>query len=496
MTVPNINAEALSESPLPEHTKKATGQTVDPWNVQGEVAADGTVKSIDYKKLVEDFGTKLIDKELLDRFEKATGRKPHRFMRRGIVFSHRDLEAILDRYEKGQPFFLYTGRGPSSDSMHIGHTIPFEFTKWLQDVFDVPLVIMLTDDEKFLFSEKRTIEEVQGYTRKNCADIVAIGFDPKKTFIFSDYEFMGGAFYKNVTRVAKMITLNQARAIFGFDESSNIGKIHFGSIQGATSFANTFPHIFGPDESITCKIPCLIPCAIDQDPYFRMTRDVAARLRFAKPSLIHARFLDALQGPGSKMSASIETSAIFMKDTSKQIQTKINKYAFSGGRETIEEHRVKGGNPEVDVAYQYLTFFMEEDDELERIRVAYSKGEMLTGELKAICIKYLQDYVKAFQDRRSKVTEEVIDHFMEQRKLEFKGNPKAPIVIPTVQEKKEDGAKGAAEDGKLTKNQLKKLEKQKQVEAKKAQKAKEKQAAKETSGAKEAVAPKETGEAN
>jgi tryptophanyl-tRNA synthetase len=133
---------------------------------------------------------------------------------------------------------------------------------------------------------------------------------------------------------------------------------------------------------------------------------------------------------------------------------------------------------------------MEEDDELERIRVAYSKGEMLTGELKAICIKYLQDYVKAFQDRRSKVTEEVIDHFMEQRKLEFKGNPKAPIVIPTVQEKKEDGAKGAAEDGKLTKNQLKKLEKQKQVEAKKAQKAKEKQAAKETGEAKEAVVPK------
>jgi len=89
--------------------------------------------------------------------------------------------------------------------------------RWLQDVFDVPLIIMLTDDEKYLFSEKRTIEDVTKYTFGNTRDIVAVGFDPKKTFIFSDYEFMGGAFYRNITRMAKHITLNVARAVFGFD---------------------------------------------------------------------------------------------------------------------------------------------------------------------------------------------------------------------------------------------------------------------------------------
>ena len=97
--------------------------------VSGEVGEDGVVKAIDYSKLVDEFGTKRIDKALLDRFEKVTGKKPHRFLRRGIVFSHRDFEFILDRYERGEPFFLYTGRGPSSDSVHVGHTIPFEFTK-------------------------------------------------------------------------------------------------------------------------------------------------------------------------------------------------------------------------------------------------------------------------------------------------------------------------------------------------------------------------------
>ena len=45
------------------------------------------------------------------------------------ALSVRDFNTILDRYEKGKPFFLYTGRGPSSDSMHLGHMIPFVFTK-------------------------------------------------------------------------------------------------------------------------------------------------------------------------------------------------------------------------------------------------------------------------------------------------------------------------------------------------------------------------------
>lgn len=70
-----------------------------------------------------------IDQRLLDRFTQLTGRKPHRYLRRGIVFSHRDLNVILDRYESGLPVYLFTGRGPSSDSLHLGHSIPFEFTQ-------------------------------------------------------------------------------------------------------------------------------------------------------------------------------------------------------------------------------------------------------------------------------------------------------------------------------------------------------------------------------
>lgn len=456
------------EQPAADKTGK---QDINPWSVTGELDADGKVKAIDYEKIINEFGTSLIDDALLKRFQEVTGHKPHRLLRRQVFFSHRELTRILDRYEKNEPFFLYTGRGPSSDSMHIGHTQVFDFVKWLQDVFDVPLIIMLTDDEKFLFSEKRTVDEVIGYSKKNAKDIIAVGFDPKKTFIFSDFEYVGGAFYKNIVRFAKRVTFNTAKAIFGFDGSSNIGKIHFASIQGATSFASSFPHIFGEDELRTNGIPCLIPCAIDQDPYFRLTRDCAVGMKCAKPALIHMRFLDALQGPGSKMSASDETSAIFMSDTPKQIQSKITKYAFSGGRETVEEHREKGGNPDVDVSYKYLEFFLEDDDRLKEIREEYLSGRMLTGDLKKICIEEVQKYVAGFQERRAKVDEDVVKNFMSVRPLEWAGNPRVPradLVVPVVAQGGAAGEGAAEGDGKLSKNALKKIEKEKQIAAKKA----------------------------
>ncbi|CDH57172.1 tryptophanyl-trna synthetase [Lichtheimia corymbifera JMRC:FSU:9682] len=389
-------------------------QNVTPWEVEGAVV-DGVQQAIDYNKLIEQFGTRAIDEALLQRFESLTGRKPHVLLRRGTFFSHRELNRILDRYEQKKPFYLYTGRGPSSDSMHLGHLVPFIFCQWLQDVFDVPIVIQLTDDEKFLFKQNLTIEKANEYAYQNAKDIIACGFKPEKTFIFSDLDFVGGPFYHNIVRISRCITANQSRATFGFKDTDAVGKFHFVAVQAAPSFSNSFPNIFGGKKDI----PCLIPCAIDQDPYFRLTRDVAQRLKYPKPSLIHARFFPALQGPQTKMSASIDSSAIFMTDTANKIKNKINRYAFSGGGATVEEHRANGGNPEVDVAYQYLSFFLEDDDELKRIHDAYKSGEMMTGEIKKICIEVLQKIVGDFQKRRSEVTDETVKYFMDSnRKIE------------------------------------------------------------------------------
>ena len=172
------------------------------------------------------------------------------------------------------------------------------------------------------------------------------------------------------------------------------------------------------------------------------------------------------------MSASVDASAIFMKDEPNKIKNKINGHAFSGGRETEAEQREKGGNAEIDVSYQYLTFFLEDDDELAKIKEDYTSGKMLTGELKAKCIAELQTYVKGFQERRAKVTDEVVKDFMSRKKLAFKGNSNAK-VLP---KEGETGLEGQMEDatvgeGGKTKNQIKKEQKRKEIEKKKAEKA-------------------------
>ncbi|KAF8237720.1 tryptophanyl-tRNA synthetase [Tricholoma matsutake] len=384
-------------------------QVVTPWDVQGSVSVDGKQQAIDYDKLIDQFGTRRIDDALLARFEKLTGRRPHVLLRRGMFFSHREFDKILDRYEQGKPFFLYTGRGPSSDSMHLGHMIPFVFTKWLQEVFDVPLVVQLTDDEKFLFKHELKAEQTMAFARQNARDIIAVGFNLEKTFVFSNFDYVGGPFYHNVVKISRQITYSQAKATFGFNDSDNIGKIHFASIQAAPSFSNSFPQIFGT----VSNIPCLIPCAIDQDPYFRLTRDVAQKLKYPKPTLIHSKFFPALQGPQTKMSASDPNSSVFMSDTPAQIKNKISRHGFSGGQETEEEHRRLGGDTDVDVSYQYLSFFLEDDEELEQIGKDYRSGKLLTGQLKAKCIDLLQRFVADFQQRKAKVTADDIKTFMD-----------------------------------------------------------------------------------
>lgn len=388
-------------------------QVITPWDVNGAVNDQGVAQAIDYDKLIKQFGTKNVSDELLQRFENVTGHKPHHYLRKGLFFSERDVSKILDLYEQGKPFFLYTGRGPSSDSVHLGHMIPFIFTKWLQDVFDAPLVIEMTDDEKFLFKQKLTIEDVKAFAKENCKDIISVGFNSENTFIFSDLEYMGGGFYETVVRVSRQITGSTAKAVFGFNDSENIGKFHFASIQIASSFPSAYPEVLG----LPPKTPCLIPCAIDQDPYFRVCRDVAEKLKFTKPALLHSKFFPALQGSTTKMSASDDTTAIFMTDTPKQIQKKINKYAFSGGQVSIEKHRELGGNPDTDVAYQYLSFFKDDDELLDRLYKGYKSGEVLSGEMKKECISALQEFVQGFQERRAKIDKSTLESFMKPHKL-------------------------------------------------------------------------------
>lgn len=296
--------------------------------------------------------------------------------------------------------------------MTLGHLIPFIFCKYLQDAFNVPLVIQMTGDEKFLY-KNITLEQAAQYTHDNARDIIAVGFDVNKTFIFSDLDYIG-QLYPNVLRIQKAVTVNQVRGIFGVDDSSNIGKVSFGAVQAAPSFPSSFPHIFGGRSDIMC----LIPCGIDQDPYFRMTRDVAPRIGYNKPALIHSKFIPSLLGFDEKMSSSIPESAIFLTDSDAIIRQKIGQ-AVTGGRQSLAEHRALGAELEKDIPYQYLTFFLEDDAELQKLGDAYKSGQLLSSEVKARLSEVLIETVNAHQVARANVTDDVVRAFMAVRKLNF-----------------------------------------------------------------------------
>lgn len=353
---------------------------VTPWKVQGKV---------DYERLINEFGTQKLSKALLDRIGKHCN-KVHHLLRREIFFSHRDLNWILDEYEKGNKFFLYTGRGPSG-KIHIGHIVPWMLTKWLQKTFNVELYFQLTDDEKFLFNDKLTLEDTQNMAMDNALDIIAMGFDPKKTFIFTNVQ-MSKTMYPLALRVAKKLNFSTAKSVFGFSNETNVGQIFFTTMQSVPAFM--------PSVMKGKNVPCLIPHAIDQDAHFRISRDILPKLGYYKPASIHCKFLPGLLGPEGKMSSSAENTTVYTTDSPNTVKRKVNKYAYSGGRDTIEEHRKKGGMPEVDVAFQWLTFFEEDDRLLADIEKKYRSGKMLSGELKKILIDKLNTFLCEHQKRR------------------------------------------------------------------------------------------------
>ena len=266
------------------------------------------------------------------------------------------------------------------------------------------MYFQLTDDEKFLWKSGKLVH-FQYLARENAKDIIACGFDSENTFIFTDSNYIK-ELYPNVLKIQKLVNFNQIKGIFGITQSDCIGKISFPAIQAAPSFYDSFPHLF-------CEnTPCLIPCAIDQDPYFRMTRDVAPKLGYIKPAILHSKFFPSLRGIDKKMSSSDLSSSIYLTDTMEMIKKKINK-SFSGGKESIEKHREYGADLEIDVPFQYLTFFMEDDDKLEQIRSDYSSGKMLSGEVKKILIDILQKLVLNHQKKREKISDDIINKFFE-----------------------------------------------------------------------------------
>lgn len=417
-------------------------QIITPWKVTSK-------SGIDYMKLIDKFGCDPITGNLIERFERVTCMKAHPWIRRGIFFSQKDFSIILDEYEKGHNIYIYTGRGPSSHAMHLGHIVPFSFTAYLQKAFQAVVIIQMSDDEKFHFKgqeEGRSLDEYNRLTYENAKDIISCGFDPSRTLIFSNLATFGGQLYENVAKLMA-VTGNQIRGIYGLTLDSSVGQLSWPCFQCAPSYSSSFPEIFHKDSKnylvrpdgtktyIGRQIHCLVPMAIDQDPYFRMARDFAEKYKnkgYIKPATIHSKFLVGLGGINAKMSSTGGQPVIFMTDDIKSINKKIMS-AFSGGQDTRELQELLGANLEVDVAYQYLIYFLGDDAQLKDIAEQYKTGKMLSGQVKKILSNIICDIVKNHQAVRSKITNDVLFSFFDKNKeFNFTREDRDPIELESV----------------------------------------------------------------
>jgi tryptophanyl-tRNA synthetase len=362
---------------------------VTPWEVRGKV---------DYERLIREFGTEPLTDDLLKRIAKYTGELDFQ-LRRKLFFSHRDLGIVLDLYEKGKKFVLYTGRGPSGP-VHIGHLVPWIFTKHLQDKFGTRLYFQMTDDEKFVVDHANKLAETIELGCENALDLIALGFKPENTFIIFDVRDID-LLYDIALEAAKRITYSTAKATFGFQDNTNLGWIFWPAVQAVPCFIH---------KKLTGEnVPALIPAAIDQDPYWRITRDIAEKMGYCKPAQIHCRFLPGL-GEGGKMSASEPETSIFTTDPPNVVKRKVWN-AFTGGKGTATEQRKTGAEPNVCSVFQYFFYLFEKDDSklAERERKCKS-GEVLCGECKKDLTDRITKFLVDHQKKREKARD-IVEKF-------------------------------------------------------------------------------------
>jgi tryptophanyl-tRNA synthetase len=390
----NHNIEMNNINNSFDHNRYNNDIIVTPWEVLGDLE-DKT-----YIRLIEKFGTQSISQELIEKFKKLTG-EIHPLLKSQYFFSHRDMDWLLNKFENGEHFYLYTGRGPSG-FIHLGHLLPWLFTKYLQDKFGAKLLFQITDDEKFLYNLGVTKETISTYTSENILDIIAIGFNPDLTRIIIDTKHIQHL-YPIATEIARKITFSTAKAVFGFTNATNIGMIGFPSIQAAPCF---LPSIIEKTPT-----PVLIPAAIDQDPYWRITRDIATKLGFYKPAQIHSKFLPSLSRD-SKMSSSRPETAILTTDEPEIVEKKVLS-SFTGGQATISLQKKLGGNADICPVYDYLKYFFDDEKESLERYLRCKSGNLLCGECKSDLANNTRDFIIEFQRKRDEAKDKVNDFMFE-----------------------------------------------------------------------------------
>jgi len=338
----------------------------------------------DNRKLVEKFGAgRLTNLDVPDFYT----------FKRGLIYSHRDFDKFFKALKRGEKCAILSGFN-ASGTIHLGHKPVFDTNLFFQKKYGVPVFIPISDDESYVTGKVKTQEEALKNSMVLAKELLAYGFDQKKTYFIIDQVYTN--IYNLAFKLSTKVNYSEIKATYGYKPEENIGMHFYPAVQSA--------HILFPQEKFGIK-NVLVPIGPDEDAHIRISRDIAKRFGYNLPAILHALFLPGIDG--KKMSKS-RNNAIFLKDDEETIKRKVNR-GFSGGAVTAEEHRKKGGNPEKDVACLYLSKLFLKEKESKKIISDYKAGEILSRDVKARLTKELIKFTRSFKSKLKKVSAKDVD---------------------------------------------------------------------------------------
>ena len=348
--------------------------------------------SLDYDKLVNQFGIGKISDIVGDV------KNPQRLMKRGVIFGHREFNEINKLINQNKDFAVVSGMMPSGQ-MHIGHKMVVDQLKWYQDMgamLSLPIADLEAYAARNISFEKGREIAVNEYL----TNWIALGLDLEKDNVNVYLQSQNQALQTLAFKSANKTNFSQLKAIYGFENSTNIAHVQAPLMQVADILLPQIEEFGGPKKVV-------VPVGIDQDPHIRLTRDIAHRLHeeegFLQPASTYHRFLTGLTG--DKMSSSKPNTAIYLNDDTKSAVKKV-KSAKTGGRETLKEQEELGGEVDKCVIYEMLLYhFIDDDEELAQIRQDCLNGTLRCGDCKMKTAELMEKFMDELHEKQIEAAE-------------------------------------------------------------------------------------------
>lgn len=410
-------------------------EQINPWS---------STPKMDITRLIAEFGI-----EPFSSVKEKIADQPV-FIRRDIVAGHRGYGLVADAIANKKPFHVLTGFMPSGHP-HFGHLMVMKEVVWH----------IQQGGRGFISMADREAHAVRGlswdvcdrYAREYMECLYALGFTGEIYSQRRNNDLKDLAF-----EAATKINFSELSAIYGFGPETELAHAVSVSMQVADIL---YPQL------IAGEAPTVVPVGIDQDPHIRLTRDITNALRmflvedrgthisirvknapdgaldavaarfcgakkyeghvdlpaghridevdgivrgierefggfgFLLPSATYHSFLQGLQG--GKMSSSVPDSLVWFDDPDTDVRKKIMG-ALTGGRQTLEEQKQLGGEPEKCSVYQLNKFHMQDSDRaLAEMCRACTAGELMCGTCKKETLERVRIFLKEFKEKRDEV---------------------------------------------------------------------------------------------